>query len=167
MQVSTVTRICWLSFNIKKWQHTFMCCKSCRGKLEIWLPLEELVRLDPIPLLVILFLLFLRFCLRWSWSILLCFLFVKKTLWGSSKHNWTSLGVRNTSTLILWLDCSHVRSKYMYNMLLGQNALHNILLVSNSTHIKALANQCTRREMVATRIISYTMYCIMVHSSTD
>lgn len=69
-------------------KRTFISCKSWRGTLEVWRPLVALAWLGPIQVLF-LFLLFLRLCLRRSWSFLLCFLFVKKQsrLWSCPDNN--------------------------------------------------------------------------------
>lgn len=93
IDVSVQFRRCWcLLFDTNEQQHTLISCKSWRGKLEIWRPLAELARLGPTPVLVLLFLLFLRLCLRRSWSFFLCFLFVKKQtrLWIIPDHKWTT-----------------------------------------------------------------------------
>lgn len=62
-----------------------MTCKSWRGMLEIRRPLAEAAWLGPIPPLALMLLLFLRLCLRRSWSSFLCLLFVRK-----QRRQWSS-----------------------------------------------------------------------------
>lgn len=68
---------------VSQWP-TFMSWRFWRGKLETWLLLAS----GPRPLLVLL--LFLRLCLRCSWSFLLCFLLWNHILDGKTAQRGTT-----------------------------------------------------------------------------
>lgn len=81
--MSMFKRACYFPVGVSQWP-TFMSWRFWRGKLETWL----LPASGRGPLLV--FLLFLRLCLRCSWSVLLCFLLWNHKLDGETAQRGTT-----------------------------------------------------------------------------